>query len=92
MLWIRVDGSGQNLIKCPLKNRREQTAVANTVGSKELFSMRFPSMANKKELLSAYGQIVLGCVIGAAAYPAFLVPNRIAPGGLTGMAIILNHQ
>ena len=53
--------------------------------------MRFPSMANKKELLSAYGQIVLGCVIGAAAYPAFLVPNRIAPGGLTGMAIILNH-
>jgi uncharacterized membrane-anchored protein YitT (DUF2179 family) len=42
-------------------------------------------------LLSAYGQIVLGCVIGAAAYPAFLVPNRIAPGGLTGMAIILNH-
>ena len=53
--------------------------------------MRFPSMDNRKELFSAYGQIVLGCVIGAAAYPTFLVPNRIAPGGLTGIATILNH-
>ncbi len=53
--------------------------------------MRFPSMNNRKELLSAYGQIVLGCIIGAAAYPTFLVPNRIAPGGLTGVATILNH-
>ena len=53
--------------------------------------MRFSSRVNRKEWLSAYGQIVLGCVVGAAAYPTFLIPNGIAPGGLTGIATILNH-
>ncbi len=53
--------------------------------------MRTASENKKKELLSAYGQILLGCVIGAAAYPAFLIPNNIAPGGITGIATILNH-
>lgn len=41
--------------------------------------------------LLAYGQILLGCVIGGMAYPMFLVPNAIAPGGLTGVATILNY-
>ena len=50
-----------------------------------------PEHANRKELVSVYGQILLGCVIGAAAYPTFLIPNRIAPGGLTGVATILNQ-
>ena len=45
----------------------------------------------RKILIPAYGQIILGCIIGAAAYPTFLIPNRIAPGGLTGIATILNH-
>ena len=45
----------------------------------------------KKEMIQAYAQILAGCVIGAAAYPTFLVPNSIAPGGLTGVATILNH-
>lgn len=44
-----------------------------------------------REIAHSYLQIVLGCVIGAAAYPAFLIPNSIAPGGLTGVATILNH-
>ena len=44
-----------------------------------------------REIAYGYLQILLGCVIGAAAYPAFLVPNSIAPGGLTGVATILNH-
>ena len=43
-----------------------------------------------REIFSAYLQILAGCVLGAAAYPAFLVPNNIAPGGLTGIATILN--
>jgi len=30
-------------------------------------------------------------VIGALAYPWFLVPNHIAPGGLTGLATVLNY-
>ena len=45
----------------------------------------------KKEQVMAWLQIVLGCVIGAAAYPTFLDPGKIAPGGLTGVAMILKH-
>lgn len=45
----------------------------------------------KRETLKAYLLIVLGCVVGGAAYPMFLVPNNIAPGGLTGVATILNY-
>lgn len=44
-----------------------------------------------KESVSAYLQIVAGCIVGGAAYPLFLVPNSIAPGGLTGVTTILNH-
>ncbi len=39
----------------------------------------------------AYVQIILGCILGGVAYPLFLVPNSIAPGGLSGLAMILNH-
>ena len=46
---------------------------------------------HKKEIIEAYIQILIGSVIGAAAYPMFLVPNNIAPGGLTGVATILNY-
>ena len=46
---------------------------------------------HKKEIIPAYIQIALGSLIGAAAYPTFLVPNNIAPGGLTGIATILNY-
>ena len=41
--------------------------------------------------MRAYFEIVLGCLIGGAAYPLFLVPNNIAPGGLTGIATIFNY-
>ena len=41
--------------------------------------------------VSAYAQIALGCLVGAAAYPMFLVPNAIAAGGVTGVATILNY-
>ena len=57
---------------------------------RENLSEHFRS-AGKKEILSAYLQILLGCVLGAVAYPAFLIPNNIAPGGLTGVATILNY-
>ena len=46
---------------------------------------------HKREILLAYAQIVIGSVIGAAAYPTFLIPNNIAPGGLTGVGTILNY-
>ena len=44
-----------------------------------------------KERLMAYAQIVLGCILGGAAYPLFMTPNNIAPGGLTGVGVILNY-
>ena len=43
------------------------------------------------ERFFSYMQILIGCVIAAAAYPLFMTPNRIAPGGITGIATILNH-
>lgn len=47
--------------------------------------------AAMREQMMAWLQIVIGCVIGAAAYPTFLDPGKIAPGGLTGVAMILKH-
>ena len=43
------------------------------------------------ERFFSYAQILIGTLIGAAAYPIFLTPNQIAPGGITGVAMILNH-
>ena len=43
------------------------------------------------EQVRSYLLIILGCILGGAAYPLFLVPNQIAPGGLTGIATILNY-
>ena len=47
--------------------------------------------AIRREQFLAWAQIVIGCVIGAAAYPTCLDPGKIAPGGLTGVAMILKH-
>lgn len=44
-----------------------------------------------KEHVAAWVQIVAGCLVGAAAYPMFLVPNHIAPGGITGLSTVLNY-
>jgi len=43
------------------------------------------------ERFFSYAQILIGCLIAGAAYPLFMTPNRIAPGGITGIATILNH-
>ena len=45
-----------------------------------------------KERITAWGQILLGCLLGAMAYPWFLVPNHIAPGGVTGLATVLTFS
>lgn len=37
-----------------------------------------------------YVLILLGCILGAAAYPLFLTPNSIAPGGVTGITTVLH--
>ena len=43
------------------------------------------------ERFFSYAQILLGALVGGTAYPLFLTPNRIAPGGVTGVATILNY-
>ncbi len=48
-------------------------------------------VTSARRLLMDYVQIALGSAIGALAYPLFLVPNNIAPGGITGLATILNY-
>ncbi len=56
--------------------------------------MKKDSALNKlltNEKVTAWTQIVLGCMIGGAAYPLFLTPCNIAPGGLTGVGMILNY-
>lgn len=41
--------------------------------------------------LRQYGMIAFGILLGAVALNMFLVPNRIAAGGLSGLATILYH-
>ena len=38
-----------------------------------------------------YPIIVIGCVIYALGFSIFLIPNHISPGGVSGVAVILNH-
>lgn len=45
----------------------------------------------KNGTIFAYLQIIIGCILGGAAYPLFLTPGNIAPGGLTGMAMVINY-
>ena len=37
----------------------------------------------KSKRVQQYAMIILGCFIGATAYPLFLEPNHIPPGGFT---------
>ncbi len=45
----------------------------------------------RSEAFRSYAFIVIGCVLGGIAYPLFMTPNNIAPGGLTGVATIINY-
>lgn len=41
--------------------------------------------------ITEYGWITLGCVITALAINVFLLPFKIAPGGVTGLATVIYH-
>lgn len=45
----------------------------------------------RRDLARRYAYILVGCALGALAYPLFLMPNRIAPGGVTGIATIITY-
>ena len=42
-------------------------------------------------LVRDYGMILVGTLITGASYAYFFVPNNIAPGGVTGIATVLNY-
>lgn len=54
-------------------------------------------MGNRKgkslilDFLRRYSLISIGAIVFAIAISLFLDPNNVAPGGVTGVAIILNH-
>ncbi len=45
----------------------------------------------KQHWYIAYPAITLGCVVYALGFSVFLTPNRISPGGLSGIAVIINY-
>ena len=53
--------------------------------------MKLLHRIKSNEPLFAWIKIIFGCFIAASAYPLFITPHNIAPGGLTGVAIILNY-
>ena len=42
-------------------------------------------------LIRDYCMILFGALITGASYTYFFIPNNIAPGGITGVATVLNH-
>lgn len=43
------------------------------------------------KLLKRYGIISLGCILFAAGFAFFLEPGELAPGGVSGIAVLLLH-
>ena len=53
--------------------------------------MKLLHKIRSNEPLFSWLKIIFGCFVAASAYPLFMTPHNIAPGGLTGVAIILNY-
>ena len=51
---------------------------------------RIMKYIKKKSLLKRIPEFILGCLIVSLAYNIFIAPNNIVPGGVGGIAIILN--
>ena len=46
---------------------------------------------NRKSLVKRIIQFAIGCFIISIAYNTFIVPNSLVPGGVGGIAIIINN-
>jgi len=55
-----------------------------------LFSKNKNIIVKKEALVKRYIEFILGCFIVSLAYNIFIAPNRLVPGGVGGIAIILN--
>lgn len=53
--------------------------------------LKFVEYINKKSYIKRLTQFVLGCFIISLAYNVFIVSNNLIPGGVGGIAIILNN-
>lgn len=49
-------------------------------------------MINKKALISDYIKIVLLAVLMAMSYELFVVPNKFAPAGINGVAVMIQYK
>ena len=45
---------------------------------------------NKKSLTVRFIQFIIGCLLISLAYNIFIAPNDLVPGGVGGIAIIIN--
>lgn len=46
---------------------------------------------NHKNIIKRLSEFVLGCLIISISYNIFIVPNKLVPGGVGGLAIIINN-
>lgn len=53
--------------------------------------MKKPAKTIIKNILADFFSFVIGSIIFAVSVSAFTAPNNIAPGGVTGIATVLNH-
>jgi uncharacterized membrane-anchored protein YitT (DUF2179 family) len=51
---------------------------------------RFGTMT-LSQIITSYAMLVIAATIDAASVNIFFAPFKIAPGGVTGVAVILNH-
>ena len=61
-----------------------------TIFSK-LKDTKFVEHLNKKANLKRYLSFILGVFFVAIAYNVFISPNKMVPGGVSGIAIVLNN-
>lgn len=47
-------------------------------------------LINKKNLVKRIIEFLLGCFVVACAYNIFIAPNKLVPGGVSGIAVIIN--
>ena len=53
--------------------------------------IRFVEFINKKSYTKRLVQFIIGCFIVSLAYNIFIAPNNLVPGGVGGIAIIINN-
>ena len=53
-------------------------------------NIKIMNYINNKSLAKRIPQFILGCLIVSLSYNIFIAPNKIVPGGVGGIAIILN--